>query len=188
MNAVQQDVPQQPGKAFLYVGRLFEEKGIAEMLQTIASHYPVVVIGNGPLQQRMAARYPQVVFKGWLPPEQVAAEMRKAIAVVLPTVSMEAFGLVVAEALAQGVPVIVSKRAGASSLVESGFNGFVVDMDVPEQLLHSCQQLMNPQQAARMAQNAHSRYWANPLSTQAYIEGLLRVLERGEEGGRRSEE
>ena len=188
VNAVQQDVPQQPGKAFLYVGRLFEEKGIAEMLQTIASHYPVVVIGNGPLQQRMAARYPQVVFKGWLPPEQVAAEMRKAIAVVLPTVSMEAFGLVVAEALAQGVPVIVSKRAGASSLVEPGFNGFVVDMDVPEQLLHSCQQLMNPQQAARMAQNAHSRYWANPLSTQAYIEGLLRVLERGEEGGRRSEE
>ncbi|MCX8517396.1 MAG: glycosyltransferase family 4 protein, partial [Rhodoferax sp.] len=177
VNAVQQDLPVQPGKAFLYVGRLFEEKGIAEMLQTIASHYPVVVIGNGPLQQRMAARYPQVVFKGWLPPEQVAAEMRQAIAVVLPTVSMEAFGLVVAEALAQGVPVIVSKRAGASSMVEPGFNGFVVDMDAPEQLLQSCRQLMDTRQAARMAHNAHSRYWTNPLSTQAYTEGLMRVLE-----------
>ena len=175
--ALQQPVPAHRGQAFLYVGRLYEEKGIAELLQAIAAHYPVVVVGNGPLQHRLAQRHPQVVFRGWLSPRQVAAEMRKAIAVVLPTVSMEAFGLVVAEALAQGVPVIVSKRAGACSMVEPGFNGFVVDMERPEQLLHSCQQLMDPQQAARMARNAYRRYWANPLSTQAYTDGLIRVLE-----------
>ena len=37
------------------------------------------------------------------------------------------FGYVVLEALASGLPVVCTKYAGASSLIEDGFNGYVVD-------------------------------------------------------------
>lgn len=167
----------QPGAALLFVGRLWEEKGIEALLQAVGQRYPLVVVGDGPLRQSLSERYPQVVFKGWLSPPDVATEMRKAIALVLPSLSLEAFGLVVAEALAQGVPVVVSDRAGAATLVQPGVNGFVVNMDRPEQMLDSCAQLMQGPRAAAMALQAHTRYWSSPMSTHAYTEGLMRVFD-----------
>jgi glycosyltransferase involved in cell wall biosynthesis len=63
---------------------------------------------------------------------------------VLPSLYLEAFGMVVAEALSQGVPAIVSQRAGACSLIEHGTNGYVVDMAEPVQLQRACDALMAP--------------------------------------------
>ncbi|CAD5243310.1 glycosyltransferase family 4 protein [Thermococcus camini] len=64
-------------------------------------------------------------------PEELAGIYLKSGVLVLPS-SFESFGMVVAEALAFGVPVIVSPHAGARILVESGKNGFVLgDLSVP---------------------------------------------------------
>ena len=165
----------QIGERFLYVGRIWEEKGVVEMLQTMDGHFPLTVIGDGPQRLALAQRFPDVVFKGWLSPDAVAREMREARAVVLPSVHLEAFGLVVAEALALGVPVVVSDRAGAASLVEHGVNGFAVNMACPEQMLASCAYLMDPHQASAMSRNAYIRYWRSPLTTQVYTAGLLAI-------------
>jgi len=163
------------GTRFLFVGRIWEEKGILELLQAIGEHYPLTVVGDGPRRAELALRYPLVRFLGWLPPEQVAQEMREALAVILPSVYLEAFGLVVAEALALGVPVVVSDRAGAASLVEPGVNGFVVDMGRPAQLLDSCAALMDARRASSMSRQAYLSYWRNPMSTRVYVAGLLDV-------------
>ncbi|NVO07636.1 MAG: glycosyltransferase family 4 protein [Rhodoferax sp.] len=163
------------GARFLFVGRIWEEKGILELLQTIGERYPLSVVGDGPRRAELALRYPQVRFLGWLPPQQVAQEMREALAVILPSVYLEAFGLVVAEALALGVPVVVSDRAGAATLVEQGVNGFVVDMAHPLQLLDSCSVLMDARRAASMSRQAYLRYWRKPLSTGVHVAGLLDV-------------
>ena len=165
-----------PGEGFLFVGRIWEEKGILELLQSLAGRYPLTVVGDGPRRQELAQRYPQVVFKGWLSPDAVAHEMRQARAVVMPSLHLEAFGLVVAEALALGVPVVVSDRAGAASLVEQGVNGFVVDMADPEQLLASCETLMDARRASMLSRQAYLSYWRSPLSTQLYIAGLLAIF------------
>jgi glycosyltransferase involved in cell wall biosynthesis len=164
------------GDALLFVGRLWEEKGIVELLQAVGDSYPLVVVGDGPLQVPLAERYTKVVFKGWLSPAEVAGEIRKAIALVLPSIYLEAFGLVVAEALSQGVPVIVSNRAGASALVRQGHNGYIVDMGAPQQLLDACAVLMDGQRAATLSLNAYTTYWENPLTTGIYIEGLMRIF------------
>jgi glycosyltransferase involved in cell wall biosynthesis len=164
------------GTHFLFVGRIWEEKGILELLQAIGDRYPLTVVGDGPRRAALARRYPQVRFLGWLPPEQVAQEMRQALAVILPSVYLEAFGLVVAEALALGVPVVVSDRAGAASLVEPGVNGFVVDMGQPTQLLESCAVLMDAPKAASLSRQAYLSYWRSPLSTSVYMEGLLAIF------------
>ena len=163
------------GARFLFVGRIWEEKGILELLQAIGARYPLTVVGDGPRRAELAQRYPQVCFTGWLPPAQVEQEMRAARALILPSVYLEAFGLVVAEALALGVPVVVSDRAGAAALVQPGVNGFVVDMGQPAQLLDSCTALMDTRRAARMARQAYRSYWRSPMGTAAYTAGLLAI-------------
>lgn len=161
---------------FLFVGRLWEEKGIVELLHAIGERYPLTVVGDGPLRTALAARYPQVRFTGWLSPDAVAQEMCAARAVILPSVYLEAFGLVVAEALALGVPVIVSDRVGGCSMVEPGINGFVVDMARPQQMQDSCDALMDDTRAARMSRQAYLGYWRDPLSRDKYIAGLLKIF------------
>jgi glycosyltransferase involved in cell wall biosynthesis len=175
VNAIDLGPRDHSGERFLFVGRIWEEKGILELLQAIGERHPLTVVGDGPRLTELAQRYPKVLFKGWLPPEQVAQEMRAARAVILPSIYLEAFGLVVAEALALGVPVVVSDRAGAASLVEQGVNGFVVDMAQPRQLQDSCDALMDGPRASSLSRQAYLSYWRKPLSTPVYMEGLLAI-------------
>lgn len=175
VNAVDLGPRDHSGSRFLFVGRIWEEKGILELLQTLGAHFPLTVVGDGPRRAELALRYPQVRFLGWLSPQQVAQEMRDALAVILPSICLEAFGLVVPEALALGVPVVVSDRAGAACLVEPGVNGFVVDMGHPRQLLDICTALMDARRAASMSRQAYLSYWRSPLSTGVYTAGLLDI-------------
>jgi glycosyltransferase involved in cell wall biosynthesis len=55
----------------------------------------------------------------------------KSSVLVHPSVS-EGFGYVVAEAMASGIPVIVTRNAGAADLVTDGVNGYVVPARDPE--------------------------------------------------------
>jgi glycosyltransferase involved in cell wall biosynthesis len=175
VNAVDQGPRDEPGEGYLFVGRIWEEKGILEFLQTLAGHYSLTVVGDGPRREELAKRYPGVVFKGWLSSEAVAREMRMARALVMPSVYLEAFGMVVAEALAMGVPVVVSDRAGAAAMVESGVNGFVIDMAQPQQMMDACEALMDTRRARTMSRNAYLSYWRSPMTTTLYTTALLAI-------------
>jgi glycosyltransferase involved in cell wall biosynthesis len=51
--------------------------------------------------------------------------------------------LAVIEAMASGKPVIVSKKCGASEIIQSSVNGVVVDHANPEQITKSAELLLN---------------------------------------------
>jgi glycosyltransferase involved in cell wall biosynthesis len=74
-----------------------------------------------------------ITAHGRVPHEMVREAMRRASVLVLPSVC-DGFGMVVTEAMAQGIPVICSANAGASQLVVEGVNGFVVPAADPDQL------------------------------------------------------
>lgn len=63
-------------------------------------------------------------FHGSVTQSALFAAMARADVLVFPTLS-DGFGMVVSEALAHGVPVIVSDQAGAADRIEPGVNGFV---------------------------------------------------------------
>jgi glycosyltransferase involved in cell wall biosynthesis len=71
-----------------------------------------------------------VQLTGPVPPARVPDLYAGADLLLLPSYS-EPWGAVVNEALAAGVPVMVSDRAGAASLVEHGRNGFIISPDDP---------------------------------------------------------
>jgi glycosyltransferase involved in cell wall biosynthesis len=177
VQAVDMGLKTATGDGFLFVGRLMEEKGILVLLAVGAGKVPMTVVGDGPLLPDLQKQYPDVVFKGWLSPDLVMTEMRAARAVVMSSVYLEAFGLVVPEALALGTPAIVSNRAGSAEMIDNGHNGFVVDMDRPDDLLRGFAALSDPETARRMSKNAYESYWKNPMSTQSYVSALMPIFQ-----------
>lgn len=67
-----------------------------------------------------------VRFHGPVPRERVLEAFKQADLLVFPTLC-DGFGLVVAEALAQGLPVLTTREAGAADLIREGENGFLVE-------------------------------------------------------------
>jgi glycosyltransferase involved in cell wall biosynthesis len=129
-------------RVVLYLGRLEESKGVAYLLEAIrrvtAPDAVFVVAGDGSEREallKMSVEYGiegRVRFAGYVPPESTLPYYAMAHAFVLPSVctrrEKEPWGLVVNEAMNQGVPVIASDSVGAAAggLVRDGINGFVV--------------------------------------------------------------
>ncbi len=131
---------------FLYVGRLAEEKNIAGLLQSWITYresgglWPLVLVGDGPERAALeaaAGRTPyahEVYFPGLRSSRELLPFYAFAGCFVLPS-TREPWGLVVNEAMASGLPVIVSGRCGcARDLVRPGVNGFVFHPERPEEL------------------------------------------------------
>ena len=133
---------------FLIVARLIEKKNLgfalrayAEWTLTAAHPRKLRIIGYGHLEPALRALAGElgiadrVVFMGVAESAQVCQAMRNALCLILPSTE-EQFGFVVIEALALGLPVLVSANAGAvDELIDNGVNGWIIDPYRPEALI-----------------------------------------------------
>ncbi|MGI9586500.1 MAG: glycosyltransferase family 4 protein [Acidimicrobiia bacterium] len=106
--------PPSDSNTVLYVGRLSEPKGVEDLCRIWSSRQrrqKLVVIGDGPIRAELEANYRDVTFLGQLPYGEVINWMLRSRALILPTRGEEAFGLVVVEAMACGIPVALSDVA-----------------------------------------------------------------------------
>ncbi|MEQ1796171.1 MAG: glycosyltransferase family 4 protein [Nitrospira sp.] len=127
-----------PEQFFLFVGRFSSEKNLPRLLEAYAGYrqatgrqaWGLVMVGRGPQDdqlQRQAQEIEGVVFAGFQQSDQLPAYYGLASCLVLPSVS-ETWGLVVNEAMAAGLPVLVSHRCGCvPELVRPGWNGYLCD-------------------------------------------------------------
>jgi len=135
-----------PPRYFLFVGRMAPEKNIDLLLKAFAEYRRtggqahLVLAGEGPLRislQTLAENLgvtSQCHFMGNLDARQLLPLYAFADAFVLPSTS-EPWGLVVNEAMAAGLPVIVSNHCGcAEDLVSDGQNGYLFDPGRKDQL------------------------------------------------------
>ena len=131
---------------FLFVGRLAKEKNISALIHAHEQYlnsggtWPLVIVGDGPLghqlreQAQTQVQAGKVVFAGRKSVHELPPLYAFAGCFVLPSTS-EPWGLVVNEAMASGLPVIVSSRCGCKDdLVEEGSNGFIFDPGKPSEL------------------------------------------------------
>jgi glycosyltransferase involved in cell wall biosynthesis len=94
-----------------------------------------VLAGEGPpdyvklLQQQVAAHQAEdrVLFPGWLEGETKDAFLRHAALLALPSFH-ENFGLCVMEALAAGVPVLVSPHVNLAAEIEAARAGWITEV------------------------------------------------------------
>ncbi|MFI6156369.1 glycosyltransferase [Kitasatospora sp. NPDC051170] len=123
------------GEHVLYLGRLAEAKGVRllmaawdELTAAGGVGVPLVIAGTGPLEQEVAAWAAgrgDVRAVGLYDTEQCRAAIARSVAVVAPSTWLEAFGLVVVEAMAAGVPVVAAGHGAFVELVEDGVTGLL---------------------------------------------------------------
>ena len=123
-------------KRILFVGRLTDRyKGIECVLEalkktTMDVHLTVAGAGSH-LDRAKAVTFrlglaDRVHFLGWIVPGEVGPLYQNALAVVVPSVWAEPFGLVGIEAMAHGAPVIAFGVGGIREWIRDGVNGYEI--------------------------------------------------------------
>ncbi|MEG3092732.1 glycosyltransferase [Sphingomonas sp. PB1R3] len=126
--------PPRPRHDIGYFGRLESDKGIAPLIDAIvAGGHTGLFVGEGALQPRLA-QTSGITHHPWQPRDAMAGAMRSCGVVVLPSLWNETWGLIVPEAMAAGVPVLVSQRAGSAELIRRFGGGQTFDPGRPGDL------------------------------------------------------
>jgi glycosyltransferase involved in cell wall biosynthesis len=115
------DIPEMQGRQrpySLFVGRVSYEKNIDAFLD-LKLEGTRIVCGVGPLEERLKARYPDVVWMGVLPRDVLAKVYAASDVFVFPSRN-ETFGLVMLEAMACGTPVAAFPVDGPLQVLGDG--------------------------------------------------------------------
>lgn len=157
------------GEYFLSVGRMKALKNFDGLLRAYERYrsrtddpWPLVLVGDGPERERLEALARKIApedvrFAGFQPPDRLRDYYAGAGALVHPA-KKDTWGLVVNEAMAAGLPVLVSRAAGCvHDLVETGENGFTFDPTDPDRLADLMRRLDRSSDEERRAMGRASR-------------------------------
>ena len=134
----------------LFAGRLSPEKGVLELVEA-ANGIPLVVVGDGPLRDQLPSAW------GFVPHEELERLYDRAAVIAVPSFR-EGFGVVCAEAMAHGRPVVASAVGGLLDLVSDGETGVHVPPGDVRALRSALEQLLaDPQLRRRMGEAARER-------------------------------
>ena len=131
-NVVQQPkyVPSTKVSSFIYVGRLSEEKNLKLLIDTFnrLPQYVLNIVGYGPEEGYLKSfANDNTVFWGAIANDKLSEIYQKNDVFILPSIR-EPWGLVVEEALNNGLPVIVSDKVGCTEeIIKVNFNGLLFD-------------------------------------------------------------
>ena len=118
------------GKVILYVGRISKEKEL-EFLARVAEAIPpearvtFAFVGDGPYLPELKKRLKGAVFTGVLHGKELSQAYASADVFAFPSTT-DTYGNVVVEAMASGLPVIVSDQGGPGELIRDEADGSVI--------------------------------------------------------------
>lgn len=173
---------------FVVVARLVPKKNLDLALEAYRDWVDMThgtrklhLCGSGPLEDALRAKCQElkisdrVVFHGFLQSDQISSILSRSLCLLLPSTE-EQFGLVVNEALAVGLPVIVSTAAGSCDvLVRPGINGFICQPRDPE--CWAALMAMLSEDEALWRTMALSAYEGSPRGdTSHFVGGVFRLL------------
>jgi glycosyltransferase involved in cell wall biosynthesis len=112
------DGPDPVDPYYVVLGRLSPEKGIEQLLRLWPQHLKLVIVGDGPQRAQLEALADptNVNFHGFVSADERDAILARAIALVLPSVTLEADPVVVAQALSVGTPCVVHAQTSSARL------------------------------------------------------------------------
>jgi len=192
---------QLPERYFIAVSRFIPKKNLDGLLKAYALYrqdvgeraWHLVMCGAGKLGRELrelATRlqvHDIVHFSGYLDAEQLSAHYALASAFVQASAYDEQWGLVVNEAMAAGLPVLVSRNVGcAPELVRAGVNGYTFDPFRLYSLADRMKQLTSMTQTQLDQCGAASRTLIADWSPERFAQNLLAIATTTIEERRRS--
>ncbi len=117
----------------------------------------------------------KVLFFGSIQDEELPEIYAACDVFIFP--ALLTWGIAVTEAMAAGKPVIVSKKSGASEIIEDNVNGFVIDHAKPMEIAVRIERLINdPELKKKIGINAHNFIKYN-LSWANYAKDMEKIFE-----------
>jgi phosphatidylinositol alpha-mannosyltransferase len=158
----------QDGPTILFVGRLEPRKGLEYLVRAFLRLKPafprlrLLVVGRDDRGQQHKAMAmvpprlrPDLVFVGSVPQADLPSWYASADVFCAPSLGGESFGIVLAEAMAVGLPVVCSDIGGYRDVVRDGADGLLVPPRDPEALAEALAGLLdNPARLAAMGEAA----------------------------------
>lgn len=177
-------LPGLPERYLLYTGRIAQNKGLTLLLDALAGvpsseRVPLVIMGRDwgmrpelELRARRLGIERDIVWFGYVEdPGAYRAVFRGAALFAFPS-EWEAFGLVLLEAMAAGVPIVATAVGGVPEVLDHGRAGQLVPYGDAAALAEGIRNLLgSPQKAAELA--AAGRRWVESYSWDRVIEDHL---------------
>jgi glycosyltransferase involved in cell wall biosynthesis len=173
----------------VFVGRLAPEKEIASLVQgferavTSIPSARLVLVGDGPLRSQLERQAKdsglsqRVIFTGMLDPGQARRWLQASNVFALVS-SLEGFPVALAEAMAVGLPSVVSDIPANRQLIPEGERGLLVTLKDPVAIGNAITHLLqSPERAAEMGREARKHIVDN-YSTAQVIERYEALLTR----------
>jgi glycosyltransferase involved in cell wall biosynthesis len=170
---------------FLFVGRLERIKGLADVIPLFETYRDadLLVAGDGQEAEnlkKLASRAPGVRFLGRLMPSELRRYYRHALALIVPSVCFETFGIILIEAFSQSVPVIARRMGPFPEIVQRAQGGELFES--PGELLAAMRRLQaDPALRARLGRvgyEAYRRYWSESAVIPRYLDIVARAANR----------
>lgn len=172
----------------LCVARLIERKGQRHLIAALRRlrdagvAATVELVGTGDAEQAYRAEAERlgvadlVTFAGYVPRERIAEHYASADVFVLPSYN-EGMSVATLEAMAAGLPLVVTRTGGTAELVQEGENGLTFAWSDVETLTHHLMALASDRRALRRM-GAASRRRAERMSWEAVAQRYLDIFER----------
>lgn len=176
------------GPAVLYVGRMVDEKGLPDLFKAFPAIYSrtgaeLILVGDGPEEKKYRnfckrKRLHHIHFEGFRHQEELVKYYAMADVFVFPTRS-DAWGLVLNEAMAAGLPLVCSRVAGAvDHLVRDGENGFLHEPGNTKQIAEQITMLVNDADLRRKMGARSSeiiQHFTPARMAQGFVEAVLEL-------------
>jgi glycosyltransferase involved in cell wall biosynthesis len=170
---------------FLFVGRLERIKGLADVIPLFETYRDadLLIAGDGQEAEnlrKLASRAPGVRFLGRLTPSDLRRYYRHALALIVPSVCFETFGIILIEAFSQSVPVIARRIGPFPEIVQRAQAGELFEGS--EELMAAMGRLQSDSglrtRLGRAGYEAYRRYWSESAVIPRYLDIVARAADR----------
>jgi glycosyltransferase involved in cell wall biosynthesis len=166
---------------FLFVGRLEKIKGLDDVIPVFREYTgaDLVIAGDGEYAatlKQLAAGNPRVRFLGRIAPDALDRYYRHAIALIVPSVCYETFGIILIESMRQGTPVLARRIGPFPEIVNRSAGGLLFEGagDLADAMQRMQSDPALRERMARQGRAAFVKYW----SEDAVIPQFLEVVRR----------
>lgn len=181
----------------LFVGRIMEIKGVLELMQAVTglqdNHIKLLIMGSAnsgkwafsPYERKVKKLAKQhrdrIIFTGYVDNAEVYQYASVADIQCVPTLVEEAAGLVLMEAMAEGLPLIVTRSGGVVEYVNNETAMMIERVNIVENLKTAiCYMKEHPETRKRMSENARAHI--GQYDIRSYYRNFVKLVDEIVEG------
>lgn len=175
----------------LFVGRIMQIKGVLELIEAVIGlkdkHIKLLITGSANFGKRAFSPYAikvkklaeensdRIIFTGYVDNSEVYKYAAAADVQCLPTLVEEAAPLVILEAMAEGMPLIVTKSGGVTEYVDDG-TALIIEKEKVTDNLKKAICYMNEHAEVRAQMSVNAKIQSQKYGEETYYKNFVKTV------------